>query len=286
METFERIEDMFHVYSDGMRTDSLFLDDKAFVAGMNAAAICSLKCKVKILCFCLMDNHVHFVLNGSRTECGDFIIRYKTWYAKWRGGLQEEMRIGIKAIATFDYLLTAIAYVLRNPIAAGFPYRIDDYRWSSANLYFHKYPDELHGVTMGEIGTKRCRQLFSTRVAFPDDWTMDDSGMIWPGHYVQYETVNKLYRNVKRYMYYLSATQEASVSESLGMTDMIVLPDKELRKAAKGLSEDMFAKDNIVSLSVNERLILAKKLRQKFACSIKQIARMVHLEFQQLQEFL
>ncbi|MBO5194900.1 MAG: hypothetical protein J6B62_08395 [Bacteroidales bacterium] len=285
METPEKIEDIFHVYSDGMRTDSLFLDDKAFVAGMNAAAICSLKCKVKVLCFCLMDNHVHFILNGTRVECGNFIIRYKTWYAKWRGGLQEDMLIGIKAIETQDYLLSAIAYVLRNPIAAGFPYVAGDYKWSTASLYFREFHKYM-GLPISEIGLMKRRELFSTRQEFPDDWTMDDSGMIWPGHYVQYETVNKLYRNVKRYMYYQSATQEASVSESLGMTEMIVLPDKELRKAAKGLSEEIFAKDNIVSLSVNERLILAKKLRQKFGCSIKQIARIVHLEFQQLQEFL
>lgn len=285
MDTLGKIEDMYHVYSDGMRTDSLFPDDKAFVAGMNAVAIYSLKCKVKVLCFCLMDNHVHFILNGSKMECSDFIARYKTWYSKWRGGLQEEMCIGIKAIETPDYLLTAIAYVLRNPIAAGFPYVADSYRWSTANLYFREVP-EYTGKTMSEIGIAKRREMFSTRIEFPEDWTADDAGVIWPGHYVQYEAVNRLYRNVKRYMYYLSSTLENAVSETLGITDLVALPDKELRQTANEFSKEMFAKEKIMSLSVNERLLLAKRLRRQFRSSIKQIARVVHLELHYLQELL
>lgn len=285
METQETIVDIFHVYSDGMRTDSLFLDDKAFVAGMNAVAICSLKCKAEILCFCLMDNHVHFILNGTRAECSDFIIRYKTWYAKWRGGLQEDMRIGMKAIETQDYLMSAIAYVLRNPIAAGFPYVASDYKWSTASLYFREFR-KCTGRKISGIGLMKRRELFSTRQEFPDDWTVNDEGMIWPGHYVRYETVNGLYRNIKRFMYYMSATQETMVSESLGMTELVVLPDKELRQTASGLSNEMFAKEKIVSLSVSERLLLAKRLKRQFGCSTKQIARVVHLELHCLQEFL
>ena len=76
------------------------------------------------------------------------------------------------------------------------------------------------------------------------------------------------------------------MSETLGITDLVALPDKELRQTANEFSKEMFAKEKIMSLSVNERLLLAKRLRRQFRSSIKQIARVVHLELHYLQELL
>jgi REP element-mobilizing transposase RayT len=59
----------YHLFSDGFRTDVLFEDVKAFVAGMNIVALCYLKCEARILAFVLMDNHVHFILYGEEQEC-------------------------------------------------------------------------------------------------------------------------------------------------------------------------------------------------------------------------
>ena len=287
MGTQEKIEDIYHVFSDGMRTASLFLDDAAFAAGMNAVGLCKLKCNVEVLCFCLMDNHVHFILSGTRFDCSNFIRRYRTWYAKWRGGLDEEMRIGIKNIDTKDYLLTAIAYVLRNPIAAGYPYLPVDYMWSSANLYFRAERSiSPFSNIISEFRTTKIREMLSTRQCVPSHWTADVNGMIWPGHYVSYKKVNRLFGHLKRYMYYLSATQEAEVSESLGVADMAVLPEKELRKNAIEFCKAMFSKDRLSVLSVSDRLVLSKRLRKEFGCSYKQIARIVHLDVKYLDGLL
>ena len=47
-----------------------------------------------------------------------------------------------------------------------------------------------------------------------------------------------------------------------------------------------FGKERVKDLDVNARLSVARKLRYRYASSIKQIARMVHLEKSALEGFI
>lgn len=52
-------------------------DDQAFAEGMNDIPACALRTGIKVYAFCLMDNHVHFILKGAYDACVDFIRQYK-----------------------------------------------------------------------------------------------------------------------------------------------------------------------------------------------------------------
>ena len=67
----------YHVCSEGLEKNLIFRNRKEFIMGMNYVAICAYKCNVKILCFCLMSNHFHFVIAGSFEECWKFANEYK-----------------------------------------------------------------------------------------------------------------------------------------------------------------------------------------------------------------
>ena len=114
----------YHLFSDGFRADALFEDKAAFVAAMNIIAVCFLKCKVVIPAFCLMDNHVHFVLYGTLKECREFRERFAHKYSLWYHNRyscrrSEPIDFDIKLMEDEKYILNSIAYVLRNGIAAG-----------------------------------------------------------------------------------------------------------------------------------------------------------------------
>lgn len=102
MERELRLEDIYHVCTDGMSRNILFKDDKDFIKGMNAVAVCRLTFGVRILCFCLMSNHVHFIIKGTYDECVGFIRLYK----KRMNGLLEGANtdVSVKQIDTEDYL--------------------------------------------------------------------------------------------------------------------------------------------------------------------------------------
>ena len=144
----------YHLFSDGFRTDVLFEDKLAFIAGMNIVALCFFRCNVSILAFCLMDNHVHFILYGTKEDClkfrDKFIHKYGIWHSNRHSGkIHETIDFDIKLMDDERYILNSIAYVLRNCIAAGYGYCASDYPWSSGGLYF-RHP-EINYIIMEEF---------------------------------------------------------------------------------------------------------------------------------------
>lgn len=133
----------YHAFTRGLEKDLLFYGDADFLYGMNIIPRYLKLSGTRLLAFCLMDNHVHFVLEGCRAACNQFIINYKrtvfSFLKKRRGRDVPETTVpGIVGIENTDRLLTVIAYVLRNPVAAGINYLPQDYKWSSAPTYFRK----------------------------------------------------------------------------------------------------------------------------------------------------
>jgi putative transposase len=94
--------------------------------------------KVLIWSYCLMTNHVHFVVvpGGERSLSlafqridGEYGRYYNTRYEKtgrlWQGPFKA-------CVLGEEHLWNAVRYVERNPVEAGMVRRAEDYRWSSA----------------------------------------------------------------------------------------------------------------------------------------------------------
>ncbi len=92
---------------------------------------------VKVYAWCLMSNHVHFIVEPS-TERGlaDLFkfthMRYSQYFNKKRGvvGHLWQGRFFSSALDS-DHLYEALRYVELNPLRAGIVNRIDGYVWSS-----------------------------------------------------------------------------------------------------------------------------------------------------------
>ncbi len=110
---------------------------------MNNIPACALSAGVAVYSFCLMSNHVHFILEGDKEKCSMFIREYKRRQsrilnAKYRkSALLDDGEICVKELTNPDYIKSAIAYVVRNPMAAGMPVTPNGYPWSSAETYFN-----------------------------------------------------------------------------------------------------------------------------------------------------
>src|SRR4030042_1669372 len=85
----------------------------------------SRKLKIKIIAYCLLDNHYHLVLENSSGRLSEFFKllngRFGIHYRKKNGGKGYvfQNRFKSEIIQDESYLITAIAYVLMNPIRAG-----------------------------------------------------------------------------------------------------------------------------------------------------------------------
>ena len=56
---------IYHICTDGLSSNILFKNETDFIAGMNGIPLCSIATGTSVLCFCLMSNHVHFVIIGN-----------------------------------------------------------------------------------------------------------------------------------------------------------------------------------------------------------------------------
>ena len=96
--------------------------------------------KVGVLAWCLMDNHVHILLQGEMERISaalqNVCSRYALYFNKKEGrsGHLFQDRFWSSPIEDDAYLLEAVRYIHANPKAAGIC-RLEEYRWSSYAAY-------------------------------------------------------------------------------------------------------------------------------------------------------
>ena len=98
--------------------------------------------RIRLLAFCLMDNHYHLVLQNMNGRMSEFFKQlngqYGTYYRQRYGGRGYvfQDRYKSKLIQDDAYLMLSIAYVLNNPVKAGLSKSFERYSWSSGSHYF------------------------------------------------------------------------------------------------------------------------------------------------------
>ena len=285
----------YHVCTDGNAIPWMFKDDEDFRHGLNRIGICKILTGVFVIAYTLMDNHLHFVLYGTMQECKDFINKYKLLLGKWirqKYGEAEAIRgipSQIIAIKTPEDLLETIAYIDRNCIMAGFKGIPADYPWGSAKHIFRNSNETDNTSTYKKIsdyGTIEIREILKTRLQIPGDWTIDSNGMINPTCYLDWKKVEQIFISPVRYIYFLSKKLEGKIDMIVSQSNNTFIKDKDLRVIVEHLASDMFNCPDIRILKISSRLQIARKLRYEYACTTKQIGRMLHLDQETLKGFI
>lgn len=270
--------EIYHICTDGLSRDILFKSDTDYVKAINDIAVCAFAKCLSMYCFCLMDNHVHFIAAGSYDACLAFIRMFKR-----RVNLRAQCfnaGISIKRIDNPEYLRTAIAYVIRNPVVANIQIAPGEYRWSSGNLYFSDRSRYMTGTrSISSLGYDEMRALVGSHVRLPGKYALDGNGMILPANYIESVFVENLYGSVRRYLYYLSKNDDLEMEgTSTDMLRKVKYADKELYNSMTDICIREFGKNSVEDLSVEGRLRMALKLRKKYGIGMKQAARVVRLD--------
>ncbi len=273
----------YHVSSHGLEKNDIFKSVKDFIAGMNDVGLCILGFDVSILCFCLMSNHFHFVLYGTLAECRKFSEEYKRRCAIRMRFLSGEVKgmkevgVQIDEIISWEYLENVIAYVLRNPMAAGISVMPYHYRWSSAALYFSGGKN-VSGERLNDMSERKRLRILKSRTSVPDSYVVNSEGMIHPLCYVNTEAVEKIFRHPARLMMSIARKVENDVELLLGIADNVTMTDQEMMTQMNDLIRNEFGKDSIAQLSMEQRIKLCLLLNRNFRAGVKQIARITRLD--------
>lgn len=150
---------VYHVYARGNAKGRVFLTDldrRAYLRSL--ANVVSTKRWI-CLAYCLMDNHIHLLLETPNANLSAGMQRLQSEYAQafnarhQRSGHVFQGRYGAVRITTDGQLALTAAYIARNPVEAGRCRRPGDWPWSS-------YAAVMGGWTPSWLDSGRLLRIF------------------------------------------------------------------------------------------------------------------------------
>ena len=302
------VRNCWHFSSDGNCAFALFETEADFKAAMNRLARLALRSRVLILAFCLMDNHVHFVLYGELQDCEAFtreFLNLTAHYNSRKRGIGKgtaSIPVSHQRIDDEEYLLNCICYDLRNPPVNGLKYTFYDYPWSSGPLYFrsagtwtaplwtciHKdcpapVASFFKVCRAGELGPKALKKLLGSEQPVPEDWMICD-GMVLPSSYIPVGTVEALFKSHRAFNFFIGRNKEKEMEDIMGVWTSLNLQDTEMRRHRDEEITALYGSTSIRDLNMPQRIEVGRILRKKYMTSVKQIARTVCIPLEEAEK--
>ena len=136
----------FHVMVQGINKEYIFNQERYKNQYIKLLIKYIHEVDVRIIAFCIMDNHVHLLINSEDTqELSKYMHKVNSAYAKYYNYM-EDGRVGYvfrdryksEAILDQRQLIQCVKYIHNNPVKAGMVKNIIDYKYSSYK-YFKKH---------------------------------------------------------------------------------------------------------------------------------------------------
>lgn len=149
----------YHIIMRGNEKKNIFLDRKDKSRFIEILTRMKEKYNYKLEAYCLMDNHVHLLINDNENDISQIMKSINISYAYYfnntydREGHLFQDRFVSEVVADDRYLLAASAYIHNNPVRAGIVKKPEDFQWSSMREYMGReqgirivYCDRILGV--------------------------------------------------------------------------------------------------------------------------------------------
>lgn len=141
----------YHIIQRGNERKNLFISDDDRVRYIET--LCRMKQKYNFLiyAYCLMDNHVHLLIDDNGNDISRLVksinISYVNYFnrAYRRCGHLFQDRFRSELVDSDGYLLEVSRYIHNNPVRAGIVGDPSEYRWSSFGIYNGKAKD-IYGL--------------------------------------------------------------------------------------------------------------------------------------------
>ena len=281
----------FHFSTDALTHGVLFRDEADFVFGINTLALETLEVPIGILCYCLMDNHFHILVQGTWEQCHRYMRQVLGRMAVmhrgelgWKFPLRKDA-FEIIPVTSRQQLKNEVVYILRNPYKA----RIEapeSYLWSSASVFFNPWISLMKGEPVGKMPVLVRRVLFRTKAAIPPDWEVVN-GRILDKCFVRAKQIENLFGGSVEFFDKLRKYDiESTVELSHGIAEKITYSDTELRQRMVVICRNEFHVDSPDQLARKDLLRLSQMLARRFGVSKNQMARLVSIDQEILERIL
>lgn len=214
----------------------LFRSKEDFVRGINCLCLAACLTNSSLLAYAFMSNHVHICIRTESLEA--FIKKFRYPYTRYfnakyqKKGTLGEKRFFCLEINGLHHLLTAIAYILRNPMHHGVTGTPFGYRFSSIRAMFRKdmgWEDE--SILLPE---KSEYQHLPCHHTLPSHFKMDCSGMILPECSIDVTDIEHQFSTARTFLYYMNRLSGEKWTEEQ-QQDQNSYPPITLKDIEKGI---------------------------------------------------
>lgn len=136
--------DHYHVMMRGINKERIFDNPKHKNFLLDLLETHIKENNIEILAYCIMNNHLHLVLQGDLTDISAALKKVNIRFAMRLNKDQDRVghvfqdRYKSEVIYNDQHLLQAIKYVHNNPVKAKMTNKPEDYKWSSYRFYLGK----------------------------------------------------------------------------------------------------------------------------------------------------
>ena len=273
----------------------LFRQVEDFLIAISRLAVCSYVSIVEVFAFSIMSTHFHFIIRGERKRVDEFIRLYRrsvvvahntTYNARVR------LPITCNLLEGEDSVISAMNYVLKNPIRHGIAQTAFSYPYSSVSCYFKEhfsradyFPRERISVATKspyDLTTRDYKRLFSN-YDVPQTFRILSDRMVDPQSFVAIKRVETIYSSAKNFSYHMNRPIKDDVRMFGDNTKLI---NEHLSKSllvgqisdlkACEIMDDYIAPRKYTEITKEETAILWRYLKPK-GVSYTQFQRMVNI---------
>lgn len=184
----------------------LFRDKEDFRHAIACLCLAVYKTESRLLAYCFMSNHVHICIRTN--QLAKFIKIFRYAYSRYfnskykRKGRLGEKTFFILRLEGLHHTLTAISYILRNPLHHGICSTPFEYEYSSARAVFVKELGFAHKVIY--ILNEKQHQFLPDRNKLPQWAKMDESGLLRPESIIDTNDLEHMFSTARSYLYYMN----------------------------------------------------------------------------------
>jgi putative transposase len=162
---------IYHVIQRSPGNDILFLEKSDYLCFLRLLKQISKEFTIEILCFCLMNNHVHILLKINKVNLSQamksLFMQYAMDFNKKYSRKGHVFHGKYKSFLCYDdnYLITASVYIHLNPYKANLVEDPFEYRWSSLKAYYY-LPEKTflnYGFILDMLDKKREQSRYEYR---------------------------------------------------------------------------------------------------------------------------
>ena len=225
----------YHLYTRHIEDDLLFRTEEELNQALNIIAVAVFFAGCKVLAFAIMNNHLHFILEGPESQCRVFysFIQKKLAFVLGRSGRGHIAQMCTPSFVTINslkQLRDEIVYVIRNPFVDRVNVNMHAYKWCSGYLYFNPFLEEMFvkGVSASKMTIEKRREFKRERNPDIDPRIMVLNGVALPSCFVDYSRTESFFENARQFFQWLYKNVESQIEVARRIGETIVLDDIEV----------------------------------------------------------